>query len=176
MSLSACHVTETGLPVDEAHRGHADLGRHLREKLARHAKAISLELNRQVRLVYQALRNPATPPRAKLALAGAIAYFILPTDALPDFLPALGFTDDAAVIGLALRNLREILRAQRACQGNAEPATPIGQDLRMELVSAREEISHLRREVRKWQRMAKTMGLMTAFLSFLLILVMLGGG
>ena len=34
-------------------------------------------------------------------LAG-LAYFVVPTDALPDFLTVLGFTDDAAVFALLL--------------------------------------------------------------------------
>jgi uncharacterized membrane protein YkvA (DUF1232 family) len=37
------------------------------------------------------------------ALLGAIAYFILPFDFVPDMLPVLGFTDDAAVLVTALR-------------------------------------------------------------------------
>jgi uncharacterized membrane protein YkvA (DUF1232 family) len=31
-------------------------------------------------------------------MLAALAYFVLPTDAIPDVLPAIGFTDDAAVI------------------------------------------------------------------------------
>jgi uncharacterized membrane protein YkvA (DUF1232 family) len=37
------------------------------------------------------------------ALLGAVAYFILPFDFVPDMLPLLGFTDDAAVLATALR-------------------------------------------------------------------------
>ena len=37
------------------------------------------------------------------ALLGAIAYFILPFDFVPDMLPVLGFTDDAAVLATAIR-------------------------------------------------------------------------
>jgi uncharacterized membrane protein YkvA (DUF1232 family) len=43
-------------------------------------------------------RDPATPTAAKGMMFAALAYFVLPTDAIPDVLPALGFTDDAAVI------------------------------------------------------------------------------
>ena len=37
------------------------------------------------------------------ALIGALAYFVLPFDFMPDMLPILGFTDDAAVLAGALR-------------------------------------------------------------------------
>jgi uncharacterized membrane protein YkvA (DUF1232 family) len=39
------------------------------------------------------------------ALLGGIAYFILPFDFLPDMLPVLGFTDDAAVLAAAIRTV-----------------------------------------------------------------------
>src|SRR5215475_9895314 len=44
-----------------------------------------------------------TPRHVQLALLGALAYFILPFDFVPDMLPILGFTDDAAVLATAIR-------------------------------------------------------------------------
>jgi uncharacterized membrane protein YkvA (DUF1232 family) len=35
-------------------------------------------------------------------LLGAVAYFILPIDLVPDMLAGLGFTDDASVIAAAI--------------------------------------------------------------------------
>ncbi len=52
---------------------------------------------------YYCAFDRATPLQAKAALVGAIAYFILPIDAIPDFLPALGYTDDAAVLLAAIK-------------------------------------------------------------------------
>lgn len=43
-----------------------------------------------------------TPTRVRATLLGALAYFVLPTDAIPDILPLLGFADDAGVIALAI--------------------------------------------------------------------------
>jgi uncharacterized membrane protein YkvA (DUF1232 family) len=42
--------------------------------------------------------DPATPLKARGTLLGALAYFILPFDAVPDMLLGLGFTDDMAVL------------------------------------------------------------------------------
>src|SRR5579872_3724555 len=39
-----------------------------------------------------------TPLHVKAALVGAIAYFVLPADLIPDVLPVIGYTDDAAVL------------------------------------------------------------------------------
>ena len=44
-----------------------------------------------------------TPRHVQVALLGAIAYFILPFDFIPDMMPILGFTDDAAVLATAIR-------------------------------------------------------------------------
>ncbi|MDF2901703.1 MAG: hypothetical protein K0Q62_1762 [Phenylobacterium sp.] len=52
--------------------------------------------------VWFCARDPATPVRAKAMMMAGLAYFVLPTDALPDFLAVVGFTDDAAVIAALL--------------------------------------------------------------------------
>ena len=42
--------------------------------------------------------DSATPMPIRATLLGALAYFVLPFDAIPDLLLGLGFTDDAAVL------------------------------------------------------------------------------
>ena len=44
-----------------------------------------------------------TPRWVKVTLLGSLAYFIAPADAIPDFVAALGYTDDAAVLLGAVR-------------------------------------------------------------------------
>jgi uncharacterized membrane protein YkvA (DUF1232 family) len=44
-----------------------------------------------------------TPRRVQIALIGALAYFVLPFDFVPDMLPVIGFTDDAAVLATAIK-------------------------------------------------------------------------
>lgn len=56
-----------------------------------------------------------TPRRVQLAIVGALAYFVMPIDAVPDFLPLLGFTDDAAVLAGTLKLVSDhITPAHRA--------------------------------------------------------------
>ena len=52
---------------------------------------------------YYCAFDKETPRHVQGALLGAIAYFILPFDFIPDMLPVLGFTDDAAVLATAIR-------------------------------------------------------------------------
>ncbi len=50
-----------------------------------------------------AFADPSTPAWAKAVLAAAIAYVLCPIDAIPDFIPFVGWTDDAGVLYGALR-------------------------------------------------------------------------
>jgi uncharacterized membrane protein YkvA (DUF1232 family) len=55
--------------------------------------------------------DPLTPGRVKGILIAALAYFVMPFDAIPDLIAGLGFTDDAAVlataIGLVSKHMKE---------------------------------------------------------------------
>jgi uncharacterized membrane protein YkvA (DUF1232 family) len=53
-----------------------------------------------------------TPRHVQVALLGAIAYFILPFDFIPDMMPILGFTDDAAVLATAIRMVATHIRPE----------------------------------------------------------------
>ena len=65
---------------------------------------------------------PATPMRAKTILIGALAYFILPLDFLPDFAPLIGFSDDAAVLALALK--ARFVNGSDLCDAEPSDETP----------------------------------------------------
>jgi uncharacterized membrane protein YkvA (DUF1232 family) len=52
---------------------------------------------------YYCAFDKQTPRHVQAALLGAIAYFVLPFDFIPDMLPVLGYTDDAAVLATAIR-------------------------------------------------------------------------
>jgi uncharacterized membrane protein YkvA (DUF1232 family) len=54
----------------------------------------------------------ATPLPVKAALVGALAYFVLPFDIVPDMLPLVGFTDDAAVLLTAVRMVAGHMRPE----------------------------------------------------------------
>jgi uncharacterized membrane protein YkvA (DUF1232 family) len=71
--------------------------------------------------------DPKTPARVKAILFAALAYFVMPFDIIPDFLAGIGYTDDAAVIAMALTavagQITEEHRARaRAALHIAEPA------------------------------------------------------
>lgn len=80
---------------DEARFGSEFLGR-----LKRVAKRVPFA--EDLLAAWICTRDPATPRRVRLTLLAALGYFVLPVDAIPDIMPILGFTDDAAVIAAAL--------------------------------------------------------------------------
>ncbi|GLQ07957.1 hypothetical protein GCM10007924_31790 [Sneathiella chinensis] len=51
-----------------------------------------------------------SPAFVKAVLFGALAYFILPTDVIPDFIAGLGFTDDASVLAAAMATVQKNIR------------------------------------------------------------------
>jgi len=53
-----------------------------------------------------------TPRHVQASLLGALAYFILPFDVVPDMMPMLGFTDDAAVLATAIRMVASHITAE----------------------------------------------------------------
>lgn len=59
--------------------------------------------------LYYVLIDQKTPLWAKGTVAGALAYFISPVDAIPDTLVGLGYTDDAAIVAGAITALGENL-------------------------------------------------------------------
>lgn len=54
---------------------------------------------------WYAARDPETPAAAKGMMLAALAYFVLPVDAIPDVFPVIGFTDDAAVFAALIATL-----------------------------------------------------------------------
>jgi uncharacterized membrane protein YkvA (DUF1232 family) len=65
---------------------------------------------REALAVWHCARDPETPTRSKGIMLAALAYFVVPTDVIPDVILGLGFTDDAAVfaalIAVVGRNLK----------------------------------------------------------------------
>ena len=61
---------------------------------------------------YYCAFDKQTPRHVQVALLGAIAYFILPFDFIPDMMPILGFTDDAAVLATAIRMVATHIRPE----------------------------------------------------------------
>jgi uncharacterized membrane protein YkvA (DUF1232 family) len=84
------------------------------------ALAVGKEGIRNALLMYCALMRPSSevPAWAKAIIVGALGYFIFPLDAIPDMLPAVGYTDDLGVLAAALAAVR--LNIPETCHDFAE--------------------------------------------------------
>ncbi len=58
-------------------------------------------------------RYPNVPPNTILLVVAALLYFLSPVDTIPDFLGAMGFTDDAAVVLFVLNAVRKEISLYR---------------------------------------------------------------
>jgi uncharacterized membrane protein YkvA (DUF1232 family) len=88
-------------PADRLAQDRESVRRRFWRKLKR--VATKLPFAEDLLAAYYCAFDKETPRHVQAALLGAVAYFILPFDFVPDMLPVLGFTDDAAVLATALR-------------------------------------------------------------------------
>lgn len=73
---------------------------------------------RDLLAAYYCAIDPATPTYVKAVLMGAVAYFVMPADLIPDFIAWFGFSDDATVLLTAVNavsgHIRDRHREQAA--------------------------------------------------------------
>lgn len=72
------------------------------DKLKKFAKKAGSSVVYAVLLLYYTLQKPEVPKKTKAIIIGALGYFILPVDLLPDMIVGVGFTDDLGALGIAL--------------------------------------------------------------------------
>jgi uncharacterized membrane protein YkvA (DUF1232 family) len=101
--MAFAHATQwpEGDADERTARGEARMQRDFWHKAGR--VAARLPFAEGLLAAYYCAFDQATPMHVKAALLGALAYFVLPFDFVPDILPFLGFTDDAAVLLTAVR-------------------------------------------------------------------------
>ena len=68
-------------------------------------KAWAHEVNRDGYAIYLASRDPRVPWYAKALAVAVAAYALSPIDLIPDFIPVVGFADDAIFVAIALRSV-----------------------------------------------------------------------
>jgi len=72
------------------------------DKIKNFAKKAGCEVIEKVILLYIVAKDPDTPAKAKALIYGALGYFIMPLDAIPDVTPFVGFSDDLGALATAI--------------------------------------------------------------------------
>ena len=88
------------------------------KKLARNAAAAGRGTLEKALYLYYAAQSPGTPAWAKRVIYGALGYFILPLDAVPDLAPLIGYTDDLSVMAAALATVAFYVTPQVKAQAH----------------------------------------------------------
>ncbi|MFZ5789569.1 MAG: YkvA family protein [Pseudomonadota bacterium] len=100
---SATSASSALVPYDpeKFERDQARVAKGFWQKLRR--VAAKLPFLEELIAAYYCAVDPATPLQVKAILMGALAYFVLPADMIPDFFAWIGYSDDAAVLYAAVR-------------------------------------------------------------------------
>lgn len=83
-----------------------DLGKYARyysdasfwRKIEKYGKVAGSKAAYYALLLWYVATKPSTPLPVKLLIFGGLGYFILPIDAVPDFLVGIGYADDVAIL------------------------------------------------------------------------------
>ena len=79
----------------------------LLSKLQKVAKKAGVKVVYAVLLCYYVVTDKQVPFEAKAKIIGALGYFILPLDLIPDAVPLAGYTDDLTALYWALKSVYE---------------------------------------------------------------------
>ncbi|WP_163710784.1 YkvA family protein [Mangrovibacterium lignilyticum] len=80
-----------------------------KEKVQTMAKQAGAKVIYAAFLLYYLMKDPLVPTKVKITIAAALGYFILPTDAIPDIAPLVGFSDDLGVLVFVLNQISDYI-------------------------------------------------------------------
>lgn len=99
------------------------------KKVERVAKKVGATVLLPVFTLYYMLQDDKVSLQHKAYIVGALGYFILPIDLIPDgILPIIGFTDDIAVMTLVLKLVKDSITPEIKARANARVAEITGTD------------------------------------------------
>jgi uncharacterized membrane protein YkvA (DUF1232 family) len=75
------------------------------EKIKKFSKAAGVKVVYSVLLLYYAMKDSGVSLKTKIFIAASLGYFIMPADAILDFTPLIGYSDDLGVLLFALKQV-----------------------------------------------------------------------
>lgn len=98
------------------------------EKLRKNIAKIGVKVIYQALLLFYVAQSPNCPAKIKAGIIGALGYLISPLDLIPDFMPGIGFADDAAAIAAAVALAQVYINDEIRAQARAKIVDLLGED------------------------------------------------
>ncbi len=84
-----------------------------------------------LRLLKRLATDPAAPRGVRIRVALLLVYLALPIDLIPDFIPVIGYADDAVIVAIVLRSVARVAGSGKLAEH--WPGTPEGLDALLRL-------------------------------------------
>ena len=98
------------------------------EKIRKNIAKIGVKVIYQALLLFYVVQSPNCPAKIKAGIIGALGYLISPLDLIPDFMPGIGFADDAAAIAAAVALAQVYINDEIRAQARAKIVDLLGED------------------------------------------------
>jgi len=98
------------------------------EKIRKNIAKIGVKVIYQALLLFYVAQSPNCPAKIKAGIIGALGYLISPLDLIPDFMPGIGFADDAAAIAAAIALAQIYITDEIRTQAKAKLADLLGEE------------------------------------------------
>ena len=111
----------------------------LADKIARYATKAGIKVVYAALLLYYVLKSPLTTKGDRAKIIGALGYFVLPIDLLPDTILIIGYTDDLAALTWAIYAVAKNITPEIKAQAKAKLAEWFGEEYDEDQLAALKE-------------------------------------
>ena len=109
------------------------------KKVRKNAWSAGKQVVEKALTLYYCMMDRDTPAWAKAVIVGALGYFILPTDAIPDMIPGAGYADDLGAITVAIGAVAVHIKAEHLQKAKDKVTRWFGDDNHPKALPSNEE-------------------------------------
>lgn len=103
--------------IEDSQKHYSEEG--LWDKVMKVAKVAGIKVIYYALLLFYTAQAPTTTMKQKGIIYGALGYFILPIDLIPDAIPVVGFSDDLAALYFCIKAVAASLTPEIKAQAEA---------------------------------------------------------